>query len=124
MPISEQHSWNILGDHFKRKGFVHHQTESFDNFINAGIAKIITEEPDILITCKPTDKDRKFNSYRVSFSDVYVPNPTVIEESREMRQFFPSEARIRDLTYDSPIYASVTETTEVEGEQTFWDVYL
>lgn len=118
MPISEQHSWNILGDHFKRKGFVHHQTESFDNFINAGIAKIITEEPDILITCKPTDKDRKFNSYRVSFSDVYVPKPTVIEESREMRQFFPSEARIRDLTYDSPIYASVTETTEVEGEQT------
>ena len=117
MPISEDYAWNILGDHFKRKGFVHHQTESFDNFINVGIAKIITEEPDILITCKDTDKDRKFNSYRVSFSDVYVPNPTVIEESREMRQFFPSEARIRDLSYDSPIYASVTETIEVEGEQ-------
>ena len=117
MTLSEEHIWNILGDHFKRKGFVHHQTESFNSFINTGISKIITEEPDILITTKESDKERKFTSYRVSFSDIHIPSPTVIEESREIRGFCPSEARQRDLTYDSPIYATVTETLEVEGEE-------
>jgi hypothetical protein len=42
--ISEQHTWNILGDHFKKKGFVHHQTESFDQFINVGIERIDSDE--------------------------------------------------------------------------------
>ena len=96
MTLSEEHIWNILGDHFKRKGFVHHQTESFNSFINTGISKIITEEPDILITTKESDKERKFTSYRVSFSDIHIPSPTVIEESREIRGFCPSEARQRD----------------------------
>ena len=116
MTLSEEHSWNILGDHFKRKGFVHHQTDSFNSFINTGISKIISTEPDILIITKESDKDRKYKSYRVSFSEIHIPFPTVIEESREIRKFFPAEARQRDLTYDSPVYATVTETLEVEGE--------
>jgi DNA-directed RNA polymerase II subunit RPB2 len=121
--ISDQHTWNILGDHFKRKGFVHHQTESFDHFLNVGIPKIVTEEPDIVIIPK-TDKDQRFTSYRVSFSDIHIPSPTVTEETRELRGFYPSEARQRDLTYDSPIYATVTETLEVEGEEPEVNKYL
>jgi DNA-directed RNA polymerase beta subunit len=121
--MSEQHTWNILDNHFKTKGFVHHQTESFDRFINVGIPRIITEEPDILIVAK-TDKDRKFNSYRVSFSNVHIPSPTVTEETRVLRGFYPSEARQRDLTYDSPIYATVTETLEVEGEEPEVNVHM
>jgi DNA-directed RNA polymerase beta subunit len=111
--MSEEHTWEIIGDHFKKRGFVSHQTESFDNFLTIGLSKIITEEPDIDII--PTDKDRKFDRYNLSFSDVYVPHPTVIEETRDLRGFYPSEARQRDLTYDAPIYATVTETVYVGG---------
>ena len=113
--LSEEHTWKIIGDHFKKKGFVHHQTESFDNFINVGLPKVVTEEPDIVI--RPTGADKKYDSYAVSFSDIYVPSPTVIEETRELRGFNPAEARQRDLTYDSPIYATVTETVYVEGQE-------
>jgi len=113
--MSEQHTWNILGDHFKRRGFVQHQIESFNHFLNIGIPRIVTEEPDIVITPK-TDSD-KFTSYKLSFSDIYIPTPTVIEENRELHSFYPSEARQRDLTYDSPIYANVIETLEVEGRE-------
>ena len=111
--MSEEHTWEIIGDHFKKRGFVSHQTESFDNFLTIGLSKIITEEPDIDII--PTDKDRKFDRYNLSFSDVYVPHPTVIEETRDLRGFYPSEARQRDLTYDAPIYATVTETVFIAG---------
>ena len=114
--MSEDHTWNILGDHFKKKGFVHHQTESYDQFINVGIHRIITEEPEICISTKGGKCIGAYNQYKVSFSNVYVPKPTVTEDTRVLRSFFPSEARKRDLTYDSPIYATVTETLEVEGK--------
>ena len=114
--MSEDHTWNILGDHFKKKGFVHHQTESYDQFINVGIHRIITEEPEICISTKGDKCTGAYNQYKVSFSNVYVPKPTVTEDTRVLRSFFPSEARQRDLTYDSPIYATVTETLEVEGK--------
>jgi len=115
--MSENHTWNILEDHFKRKGFVHHQTESFDQFINVGIHKIITEEPEICITTKGSKSTGSYSRYRVSFSNVYVPKPTVTEDTRVLRSFYPAEARQRDLTYDAPIYATVTETLENEGKE-------
>jgi len=112
--LSEERTWEIIRDHFSRKGFVSHQIESFDHFLNFGIPRIVTEEPDIVI-CNKNDKDKKWNRYILSFNDVYIPSPTMIEETRELRGFYPSEARQRDLTYDSPIHATVTETLEVEG---------
>jgi DNA-directed RNA polymerase beta subunit/intein/homing endonuclease len=115
--FSEQHTWNILGDHFKKKGFVHHQIGTFDHFINVGIHTIITEEPEILLNSKNGKNPGSFTSYKVSFSNVHVPSPTVTEDSRILRGFYPSEARQRDLTYDSPIYATVTETLEIDGKE-------
>ena len=116
--MSETHTWDILKDHFKRKGFVHHQTESFDHFINVGIQKIITEEPDIVMNSKSGKNPGSYTSYKVSFSNVHIPHPTITEDTRVLRNFYPSEARQRDLTYDSPIYATITETLEIEGKET------
>ena len=115
--MSETHTWNILKDYFKKKGFVHHQTESFDHFINVGIQKIITEEPEILMNSKSGKNPGSYSSYKVSFSNVHIPQPTVTEDTRVLRGFYPSEARQRDLTYDSPIYATITETLEIEGKE-------
>lgn len=105
--LSEKQTWNILGDHFKTKGFVSHQTDSFDHFLNDGLSKIMTEEREIKIK----------ENYHISFSDIYVPSPTITEENRLLRGFYPSEARQRDLTYDSPIYATITEKLTNEGEE-------
>lgn len=111
--LSEEHCWNILGDNFKKHGFVHHQIESFDYFINTSLPKAITNEPPIVII---PEKDSKsvYTKYTINFSDVYIPSPSVIEEDRTLRSFNPSEARQRDLHYDSPIYVNITTTTEFE----------
>ena len=110
--ISEEHCWDILKNYFKTKGFVHHQTESFDNFISVGLPKILTEEPPIVI--ENSDKS-VYRKYTISFSNVHIPKPTVSEEDRVLRSFYPSEARRRDLTYDCPIYANVTTVLEIDG---------
>jgi DNA-directed RNA polymerase beta subunit len=82
----------------------------YDYFINHGIQKILSEEPEIVIE-QPNIK------YSVSFSDVYVSKPTITEEDRNLRNvIYPSECRQRDLTYDSPVYVTVTEKTEIPGK--------
>jgi DNA-directed RNA polymerase beta subunit len=110
--ISEEHCWKILENYFKTKGFVHHQTESFDHFITVGLPKIITEEPPIVF--EPDDKTI-YKKYTISFNNIHIPKPSVTEEDRTVHRFYPSEARRRDLTYDCPIYATVTTILEVEG---------
>ena len=111
--ISEDTCWKILGDNFKNKGFVEHQTESFNNFIEHGINKILTEEPAINIVNK--NEDNLYNEFSLVFGDVYIPSPTMTEEHRLLRSFTPNEARLRDLTYDSPVYCSITTILKVDG---------
>lgn len=122
--LTENHCWNILGNNFKNKGFVHHQTESFDHFINKNLPKIICEEPPIVIYPDKDNKNPMYKSYTVEFSDVYIPSPTVIEETRELKSFYPCEARQRDLYYDSPIYVTVKTTLEYEDKEPEVEEYL
>lgn len=114
--LSETHRWKILGDHFKTKGFVHHQTESFNHFLNIELPRIITEEPPIVISNSEERNSVDYESYTIQFSDLYIPKPTVTEEDRSLRNFYPGEARQRDLTYDSPIYVTITTIMQQDSE--------
>ena len=116
--LSEEHCWNILNDNFKKMGFVHHQIDSFNNFINFGLSKIICEEPPIVITPEKELKNSIYKKYTIYFSDVYIPSPTIIEEDRSLKEILPNEARQRDLFYDSPIYVTITTKLEIEGCKT------
>ena len=108
--LSENYKWNIMNEFFKEKGFVSHQLGTFNDYLNNGIERVVSEN-DIVVNQSSTQK------YTVSFSDVYIPNPSTIEEDRTVRSMFPSEARQRDLTYDSPIFVNITEKTETEGKE-------
>lgn len=107
--LSENYKWNIINEFFKKKGFVSHQVDTFNDYINNGVQRVITES-DIVVNLSPTQK------YTVSFDNIYIPKPSIIEEDRTVRPMFPSEARQRDLTYDSPIFVDVIEKTETEGK--------
>ena len=109
MSLSENHRWNILKDHFDTKGLVSHQIDTFDDYIINGIQRSV-QEVDIKICQKDLN-------YRATFGDVYIPNPSIIEEDRKVREMFPSEARTRDLTYDSPIFVDIKEEIELEGQK-------
>ena len=113
---SEQQCWDILKNHFETKGFVEHQTSSFNKFLSTDIAKVIIEEPPIVIE-SDKETEKLYKKYTILFSNVHIPKPTVIEEDRTLRGFTPCEARQRDLTYDSPIYVNITTILEVEGSE-------
>lgn len=108
--LTENYKWNIMNEFFKEKGFVSHQLDTFNDYLSNGIERVVSEN-DIVINQSSTQK------YTVSFSDVYIPNPSTIEEDRTVRNMFPAEARQRDLTYDSPIFVNITEKTETQGKE-------
>jgi len=103
--LSEKYRFEVLKNYFEEKGIVRHQLDTYNDFINNGIQRVV-KETDLVI-----------DKYSVSFGDVYIPNPSLIEEDRSVRFIYPEEARRRDLTYDSPIFVDIIEKIENEGQE-------
>jgi hypothetical protein len=109
--LSENYKWNIINTFFKKKGFVSHQIDTFNDFLNNGIQCVVNE---VDINLDQPDQDYK---YSISFGQVHIPNPTIIEEDRSIRPMLPAEARQRDLTYDSPIFVDITEVFQIKDQE-------
>lgn len=92
----------LLPDYFKTNEVVTNiQKESFDHFIHHRLQTIIDEEPSIDVFLE------KGIHIRVSFSQVYVDHPYIVDEKRHIKYITPNEARLRDLTYSSTISVDV-----------------
>ena len=103
-------TWNIIRNYFENKGLISHQLSSFNEFINNGIDKIFTEEPDIVFSQK------KGHEYRIKFLRTYIPNPSVTEDDRTITNVLPYFARQRDLNYESPVYVDISETLKEDDK--------
>jgi len=109
MSLTENFKWKVLESMFAKRGFVHHQLSSYNDFIHMGIERVVHE-------CM-IEVDTTNFKYSVSFGEVYVPPPTLAEDDRRRTYtVYPNEARLKDLTYDTPIFVTLTETYAPEGE--------
>ena len=107
--ISEKYRFELLKNYFEEKGLVGHQIVTFNDYINNGIQRVV-KEADIIVQTKE-------QKYTVSFGEVYIPNPSVIEEDRSVRLIYPDESRRRDLNYDSPVFVDIIEKLEIENQE-------
>lgn len=107
--LSEKYRTNIVSKFIKTSGIISHQLNSFNDFLNFGIARVVKEN---IIQIKKKDQ-----ACTISFGDVYIPPPTIIEEDRKVRPLYPHEARTRDLTYESTIFIDIREDHIVNGEK-------
>lgn len=104
--IDEDYVWKILETRFDKdnKALIDYQLESFEEFIERGIQKIIDEESQITVT---PEKGRK---YTVEFGQVFIPPACTINEKRKSVPILPYEVRMKDMTYESPVQVDITET--------------
>ena len=114
--MDDTYIWNIIKDHFDKKGSSYIQIESYNDFISRGIQEIIDKEPSFEIP-------QKGRNYKIEFSDPYFSKPSIIEEDRKLRKIFPNEARNRDLSYDSALNIDITETIVEEGYEPEVNIY-
>lgn len=92
-------------------GFVRFQIESFNDFLDNRIQKIINEIGEI----KPEVPE--IGELIIKLGKVSIGEPTMREADGTVRRITPLEARLRDLSYTAPVYVEVTpvlNNTELE----------
>jgi DNA-directed RNA polymerase beta subunit/intein/homing endonuclease len=106
---------NIIDSFFKYNGFVKHQIESYDDFIETGIQRILNELGPIEI--KTNSESRGGESiYNINFGKISIKKPVIREHDGTTNILYPQEARNRNLTYHSSLYCDITVKTVKNNE--------
>ncbi|MBW3013347.1 DNA-directed RNA polymerase subunit B'' [Candidatus Woesearchaeota archaeon] len=101
----------LIKSHFLKRTFVSSDIESYNNFINFGLSKIITELEDIEPTIIPHDIDE----LKIKFDNIRVAKPMIVEADGSERKILPREARLRNISYAATVYIDVS--THINGVQ-------
>ncbi|MHA1506561.1 MAG: DNA-directed RNA polymerase subunit B [Candidatus Asgardarchaeia archaeon] len=105
--IKKSKLWVLLDALIKERGLVQQHLESFNNFVERGLQQIIDEvgviEPEV--SRKTGDKE---GGFYVKFGKIRIESPQITEADGYKALIYPSEARIRNLTYAAPIYLEMT----------------
>ena len=108
--MTEDDHFSVIEKYFVEKGPVCHQFESYEFFVNHGLQKIFDETTSISI-------ETKTNAYKATFGQVYFEKASVTDAERSLNYLTPYEARVRDITYDAPIFVDIKEEFwEKKGE--------
>ncbi|MBS3163122.1 DNA-directed RNA polymerase subunit B'' [Candidatus Woesearchaeota archaeon] len=94
----------LIKEYFKDKSFIQSNIESFNNFVDYELQKIINETEEIIPTIVPQEVE----SFRIKFSKINIKKPEIIEADGSRRKLFPMEARLRALTYAATIEVDVS----------------
>jgi DNA-directed RNA polymerase subunit B len=101
----------LLKQYFDDNSIVKANIDSFNEFIDNGMQEIVDDNRLVEPTIIPPDVD----DYKIFLDKVWVGKPEMIEADGSKRKVFPSEARLRKLSYSAPIYMEVS--SEVNGVQ-------
>ncbi|MDG7000316.1 MAG: DNA-directed RNA polymerase subunit B, partial [Nitrososphaerota archaeon] len=94
-------AWPVLQDILNREGVARQHLNSYNEFIQRGLQSIIDEIGAIDIETVGTP-------YKVKFGKVKLKHPRVVEIDGSVSNILPLEARLRNLTYASPIFVDMT----------------
>jgi len=113
--LLEEKLWTILKKFFQEKGLVRHQIDSFNDFIQNNIQEIIDDMPPIVINIpfmdSPVSNEKIIETKIViRFGQLHLSKPTFIEDDGVAHTLLPKEARIRGLSYSSPLYCDISKT--------------
>ena len=114
--------WIIISAYFDEKGLVRQQLDSFDEFIQMSVQRIVEDTPpielqaemqydpgnetavsfdprrEILIKAHPFLKLSLKPKYSMKFEQIYLSKPTHWEKDGAPVALMPNEARLRNLT--------------------------
>tara|TARA_Y100000310_G_scaffold75462_1_gene71753 strand:+ start:9804 stop:11294 length:1491 start_codon:yes stop_codon:yes gene_type:complete len=94
----------LIKKYFEEQSFVDSDIESFNDFIDLELQKIVEENKEIIPTIIPHNID----DYKIRFDKIWVVKPEIIEADGSRKEIYPLEARLRKITYSSPIFISVS----------------
>ncbi|XP_043915093.1 DNA-directed RNA polymerase II subunit RPB2 [Protopterus annectens] len=112
--------WIVISSYFDEKGLVRQQLDSFDEFIQMSVQRIVEDAPPIDLQAEAqhtTGEVEEPTRYLLKFEQIYLSKPTHWEKDGAPSPMMPNEARLRNLTYSAPLYVDITKTVTKEGEE-------
>jgi DNA-directed RNA polymerase beta subunit len=94
----------LIESYFEEQSFVDSNIESFNNLIEKELNTIIEENKEI----EPTIIPQNIDSFKIRFDKIWVTKPEITEADGSKRNIYPSEARLRKITYSAPMYVEVS----------------
>ncbi|VDB85279.1 unnamed protein product [Peniophora sp. CBMAI 1063] len=114
--ITQEDCWTVISSFFEEKGLVRQQLDSFDEFVHHTMQELIDEAGDLTLEQQEQHSGLSgdvMRRYELKWGQVFLARPTVTEMDGAVVPVFPQEARLRNLTYSSPIYLEVARKFSV-----------
>jgi len=85
-----------------KRGLAQHHIDSYNELVQKDINKIVEEVGDLRVSLPDL-------RHRIQFGKVFVETPSVEEASGAQNPVYPLEARLRNITYSSPLFLEYKE---------------
>lgn len=94
----------LMQAYFKDYPFVESNIQSFNDFVDRRLQILVDEIGDITPTIIPQEVEQ----FVIKLKKIWIEKPSIIEADGSKRDVYPTEARLRSLTYSAPIYLEVS----------------
>ena len=111
----ENRTWDVIDTFFKQDNIlIDHHLNSFNYFMNNELQAIVREKENnpIKIFNKDTWNDELqlyTETYQIEFGKIYISKPVLYDAPN--KPMYPSEARLRKLTYGANLYIDIHHKT-------------
>lgn len=113
--LSDGDLWAIAENYIKSIGLARHHIDSFNEFVDKDMQKIVDE-------VKMIEVNVEGKIIRIEFGKISVGAPRIIEPSGAIRNVYPIESRIRNFTYSAPMHLEIKEVRD--GREVKQDVLV
>ncbi|MDR0912523.1 MAG: DNA-directed RNA polymerase subunit B [Methanobrevibacter sp.] len=96
-------SWELVNAFFKKNDLVDHHIKSYNDFVNNRIQKVIDSSESIAFDM-PIEPHNIKVRYNVRTGNVQIRKPYTNEADGSHSDIFPTEARLRNLTYSAHMF--------------------
>ncbi|VDN08718.1 unnamed protein product, partial [Dibothriocephalus latus] len=110
--------WIVISSYFDEKGLVRQQLDSFDEFIQTSVQKIVEDSPVIELQAEAQHLSGVIETpvqYALRFEQIYLSKATHWEKDGSSNPMTPNDARLRNLTYAAPLYVDVVKKVIRDG---------
>ncbi len=94
----------LIQKYFEENSIIASDIESFNNFVDVELQKIVNENREV----EPTIIPPNVETYKIRFDKIWITKPEITEADGSKRDIFPSEARLRKITYAAPMFVEVS----------------
>ncbi len=94
----------LIQKFFEENSFVKSNIESFNNFVEKELNRVLEENREI----EPTIIPPNVESFKIRLDKIWVTKPEITEADGSKRNIYPAEARLRKLSYSAPIFIEVS----------------